>query len=192
MPNEIHGLEQQPRQVTKVPLTEDGKTTAQYRYPAPGSQGKVRMPEEDVGTMYEDPYVVSHYTRDTARRNEDPAFPNPDHERMRLALLPEDDPSVKEAKERLEEGAMSSPGNKGMFATGKSDFDPSGLRATMSASNEALQASLDANMPDHLPTPTWWENQDELVAWYKENNLPVPIGKVEFGTIPREGRIARW
>ena len=37
-----------------------------------------------------------------------------------------------------------------MFATGKSDFDPSGLRATMSTNWEATEASLDANMPDHV------------------------------------------
>ena len=93
-------------------------------------------------------------------------------------------PTVDDALEYFE--------TKGMFATGKSDFDPKGLRATMSASHEALNESLDANMPDHLPYPDWWTKQDEIVAWYEERGLPVPIGGTGWGLVPREGRIARW
>jgi hypothetical protein len=192
MPNDIHGLGQQPIPEQEVPITEDGKVTAKFRYPSPGSQPKVRQPKEEAGTMHEDPFVISHYTRDTTHRYSDPAYPNAAVEEIKLALLPEDDPRVEEAKKKFEEGPLSSPGNKGMFATGKSDFDPTGLRATMSANHEALEKSLDENMPDHLPTPTWWENQEELAAWYIEKNLPVPLGNPQFGTVPREGRIARW
>lgn len=191
-PNDIHGLEQMPRPNTKVPLTEDGKETAMFRYPSPGSQAFRRVPDEDKGTLYEDPYYVSYAPRDTARRYEDPAFPNPDLEQMKLELLPEDDEKVQEMKAKFEEGPRSSPGNKGMFATGKSDFDPSGLRATMSSSNESLEASLDANMPDHLPMPSWWDKQSEIVEWYEKNDLPVPLGGTGFGTVKREARIARW
>lgn len=192
MPDDIHNLEQQPYPNTKVPITEDGSVTASFRHPSPGSQPKVRIPDEDAGTTHEDPFVNTYYTRDTMHRYSDPAFPNPEVEAMKLALLPEDDPMVKERLEKFEEGPSSSPGNKGMFATGKSDFDPSGLRATMSANHDSLEKSLDANMPDHLPLPTWWKEQEEEVAWYEEQNLPVPIGKFEFGTVAREGRIARW
>ena len=113
-------------------------------------------------------------------------------EQLKLDMLPQDDPRVQAAREVLEEGPKSSPGNKGMFATGKSDFDPKGLRATMSASHEALNESLDANMPDHLPYPDWWKEQEEVVDWHKERGLPIPIGKTGYGTVPREGRIARW
>jgi len=188
-PDDIHGLEQAPRQVTKVPLTDDGSKTAQFRYPAPGSQPKARIPSLDKG---EDPFDIAYYPRDTARRHRDPAFPNPALEEIKLALLPQDASEVKDEVEKFNEGAKSSPGNKGRFATGPSDFDPSGLRATMSANHEALNASLDANEPDHLPMPTWWNNQEEAVAWYKERNLPVPMGQTGFATVPREGRIARW
>ena len=194
MPDDPHSLEQAPKPETKIHLTDDKEAgpTAQFRYPSPGSQPPVDMPSEDKGTIYDDPYVTSHYTRDTARRNLDPAFPNPEIERLKLELLPQDDPRVQEAKAIFEEGPKSSPGNKGMFATGKSDFDPKGLRATMSASHEALNESLDANMPDHLPYPDWWTKQDEIVAWHEERGLPVPIGGTGWGLVPREGRIARW
>lgn len=191
-PDDIHNLNQIPNPSTKVPLTEDGKVTAQFRYPSPGSQDPVRIPSEEPGSRYDDPYVTSHFTRDTARRELDPAFPHPELERMKLELLPQDDPRVIEAKEKLDEGPGSSPGNKGMFATGKSDFDPEGLRATMSANHEALNAALDAEMPDHLPTPTWVAKQDEIIAWHEERDLPVPFGGNEHMIVPREGRIARW
>jgi hypothetical protein len=190
-PDDIHNLEQIPKPNTKVPITDDGKT-AMFRYPSPGSQEGGRQPEEDVGSLYEDPYKVAYYPRDTARRYQDSAFPNRELEEMKLALLPEDDEDVIAAKEKFEEGPKSSPGNKGRFATGPSDFDPSGLRATMSTSNEAVQKSLDAHMPNHLPTPDWWKKQEEIVAWHEENDLPMPIGGTGYGTIPREGRIARW
>lgn len=191
-PDDKYGLHQIPRANFKVPTTDDGKETASFRYPSPGSQDPVRVPDEDEGTRYADPYVTSHFTRDTARRYADPAFPEPELERIKLELLPQDDPRVIEAKERYAEGPKSSPGNKGMFATGKSDFDPEGLRATMSANHEALQKSLDDNMPNHLPTPDWWHKQEEIVAWYEERDLPVPCGGTGWGTVPREGRIARW
>jgi len=40
--------------------------------------------------------------------------------------------------------------------------------------------------------PEWWDKQDKIVAWYKERDLPVPLGATGFGTVPKEGRIARW
>jgi len=188
-PTDIHNLEQVPRPNTKVPLTDDGTQSAMFRYPSPGSQVNPNVPKLDPE---KDPFDVAYYKRDTARRYNDPAFPNPDVEAFKLALLPDDDVNVNEEKEKFALGAESSPGNKGTFATGKSDFDPTGLRASMSANHESLQASLDANEPDHLPMPSWWEEQEELAAWYEENNLPVPMGNPGFGQIPREGRIARW
>lgn len=191
-PDDIHNLEQIPNPSTKVPLTEDGSQTAMFRYPSPGSQSNGRQPVADVGSVEEDPYNIAYYPRDTRRRYQDPAFPNQEQEEIKLALLPQDDEAVKEAQEKLEGGPMSSPGNKGRFATGPSDFDPSGLRASMSTSHEAVQKSLDDNMPNHLPMPDWWNKQEEIVAWYKENDLPMPLGGTGWGTIPREGRIARW
>lgn len=191
-PNDIHRGEQVPRPATQVPINKDGSIKAQFRYPSPGSQEGGRQPTEDKGTIYEDPYFVSYYPRDTKRRYQDPAFPNKELERLKLELLPQDDEKVQEALAKFQEGPRSSPGNKGMFATGKSDFDPTGLRATMSTNHAALEKSLNAFMPNHLPTPDWWNKQEEIVAWYKQNDLPVPLGSTGYGTVPRRGRIARW
>lgn len=202
-PQDRYNLEQIPKGSDDyaVPLTdkEDGPK-ANFRTPSPGSMvredGSYKtniQPEADVGDLYEDPYFVAYYPRDTKRRDADPAFPNPEQEAMKLELLPQDDVNVQAAKAEFEEGPKSSPGNKGMFATGKSTFDTTGgLRAAMSTNHETVQASLDSFMPDHLPEPIWWKNQNEIAAWADEQGLPAPIGGTGFGTVPREGRIARW
>lgn len=189
-PDDKNDLLQQPYPATKIPTTDDGSHMASVRYPSPGSQDPVRIPTLEEG---EDPYFTAHYVRDTTRRYLDPAFPNPELEQLKIDLLPQDDSRVEEAKAKLDEGPKSSPGNKGRFATGVSDFDTTGgMRATMSTNHEAVNASLDSYMPDHLPYPDWWDKQDEIVQWYKERGLPVPLGSVGYGRIPTHGRVARW
>merc|ERR1719410_738870 len=163
-PDDTLNLHQVPTPVTKIPISKDGKETAMFRHPSPGSQDAVNIPTHtDIG---EDPYNIAYYTKDTSRRyTGDPANLHPDVEAAKLeflkASMDPDDPRLKKAQAVLEQGPGSSPGNKGMFATGKSDFDHTGLRATMSANHEALNKSLDENMPDHLPTPDWFDRQDE-------------------------------
>uniref|UniRef100_A0A7S2HZB5 Uncharacterized protein n=1 Tax=Helicotheca tamesis TaxID=374047 RepID=A0A7S2HZB5_9STRA len=194
-PDDPMDLEQIPRPNTAFKHSkEDPDATITFRSPSPGSQTAVRMPSYNVGAGPEgnDPYNVSHYTRDTTNRDEDPALRSPELEALKLAMLPPDDERVIEAKAALAEGPGSSPGNKGRFATGQTNYDPEGLRATMSTNHEALTKSLDANMPDHLPEPDWVERGDEIVQWYKERDLPVPMGGTGWGTIPTKGRIARW
>lgn len=112
---------------------------------------ELRATDPSFGNSADDPYNVAYYKRDTGRRlTSDPAAMHRDIEQIKLELLPQDDPRVKEAMEEFEKGPGSSPGNKGVFATGKSDYDPSGLRATMSTNWEATEKSLDENMPDHV------------------------------------------
>lgn len=192
-PDDINNFEQMPKPNVKHPITEDGKTHM-FRHVSPGSQPPVNIPDADVGTLRDDPFQVTYYPTDTRRRFNDPANPNPELERIKVEMMggDENDPRVQAALKKLEEGTGSSPGNKGMFATGKSDYDPSGLRATMSASHEAMNAELDRNSPNHLPTPCWVDKQDEIIAWYEERNLPIPPGGVGASFIPTEGRIARW
>lgn len=196
-PDDYTNFEQQPRPNTKLGISErDPTLTHQFRHPSPGSQPPVEQPVVDptFGNAADDPYDSTYYKRDTGRRDtSDPAAMNREVERVRLGLLPQDDPRVKEALEEFDAGPGSSPGNKGVFATGPSDFDKTGgLRASMSTNFETLEASLDANMPDHLPTPVWMAKQDEIVAWYEERDLPVPIGGTGFGTVPTYARVARW
>jgi hypothetical protein len=192
-PDDIHDLNAAPNPSTKVPINKEGTEFRQFRYPSPGSEPPVRMPTQEPGTPTEDPYNISYYTRDTGRRGLDPSNEMPELKAVKLELLDQDDqnPDVRELKEQLA-APQSSPGNQGRFATGPTDFDPTGLRATMSTNHAALEASLDANMPDHLPYPVWYDRQEEVVAWYKERDLPVPFGEIGFGQVPKKDRVAKW
>jgi hypothetical protein len=191
-PDDIHDMHGVPNPSTKVPLSEkDPSLYRQFRNPSPGSeQGTIRIPMADEGTPGDDPYNVTYYTRDTSRRYVDRAYPHQEIQKIKLELMDPNNPEVQEMREQLQ--PQSSPGNKGRFATGPTDFDPTGLRATMSANHAALEESLDANMPDHLPYPEWYKRQEEVVAWYKERDLPVPMGATGFGTVPYERRVAKW
>eukprot|EP00956_Cyclotella_meneghiniana_P027155 scaffold60399_cov70-Cyclotella_meneghiniana.AAC.1 len=187
-PDSYTNFEQMPRPVHKLPISEsDPNMTHQFRQPSPGSQPAVQLDREQdpsFGNAADDPYNVAYYKRDTGRRyTSDPAAKHRDIEEIKLSLLPSDDPRVQQAKEELAAGPGSSGGNSGVFATGKSNYDPTGLRASMSTSWKATEESLDANMPDHLPTPVWAssvEKENELLRWYEERDLPVPIGGVGF------------
>jgi hypothetical protein len=187
---DIHNLEGIPNPSTKIPITKDGKVTVQFRYPSPGNRKPVQIPSAD--DMDTDPYFVAHYVRDTRRRGVDPASPHPELESARAALLPSDNPNVEELKAKLAAGPGSSPGNKGVFATGKTDYDPTGLRATMSTSWAATNASLDKYEPNHLPKPIWADRQQEIIAKWEARGLPVPPGEFQFGTVPLRRRVARW
>jgi len=181
-----------PNQSKKIPISRTDPTiTAQYRYPSPGSQPAVNIPELDDN---EDPYDSGYFKRDTRRRYNFSELQNPDNEKLKLEYMDPNDPAVQEAKEELENARpVSSPGNKGRFATGPSDFDSTGLRATMSVTWDETEKSLDTFMPDHLPTPTWVGKEDEIKQWYDERDLPLPFGAPYEGLIvPRERRIATW
>lgn len=188
LPDDIHDLHQSPNPSTKVPISDkDPALFHQFRNPSPGSQGPVNIPTIELN---KDPYDNSFYKTDTTRRFLDPANYFKPVKKARLELMDPNSPDVQEMKEKLK--PESSPGNKGVFATGPSSFDPTGLRATMSANHEALEKSLDENMPNHLPTPVWMKNYEEFASWYIERDLPVPLGATGFRTVPYEKRVARW
>lgn len=191
MPDDIYDLQQSPKPNQKIPISKiDPTITAQFRYPSPGSQKLPVMPEFDET---EDPYDTAYYKRDTRRRYLSSELGDAALEKAKLQLMDKNDPAVQAELAKVEEGPASSPGNKGVFATGPSDFDPTGLRATMSANWTELEKSLDANMPDHLPTPIWMGQEESIIAWYQERDLPVPIGGVYAPLkVPRNRRVARW
>ncbi|CAB9522145.1 expressed unknown protein [Seminavis robusta] len=181
-----------PNQSKKVPISKtDPSITAQYRYPSPGSQPAVRIPD-----MYddEDPYDSGYFKRDTRRRYNFSELKNPETEKLKLEYMDQNDPTVQEAKEELMNAKpASSPGNQGRFATGPTKFDPTGLRATMSVTWEETEKSLDTFMPDHLPTPTWVGKEDEVAKWYEDRDLPVPFGAPYEGLkVPVERRVVVW
>jgi hypothetical protein len=191
MPDAIYDLWQSPKPSEKIRISKTDPTmTHMYRFPAPGSQKPSVQPEFEAG---EDPYDTNYYKRDTRRRYEYSELRNPDNELMKLGLMDEDDPLVQEELAKVRAGPKSSPGNKGRFATGPTDFDPSGLRSTMSANWPALQKSLDSHMPDHLPTPVWVGHEPEIIEWYESRDLPVPVGGYYMPLkTPVARRIARW
>lgn len=189
MPDDIYDLQQSPKLSQKIPISKTDPTiTAMYRHPSPGSQTPVRQPEFDDN---EDPYDTGYFKRDTRRRFLSSELGNPAVEKAKLQLMNPSGPAVEEEMAKVEAGPLSSPGNQGRFATGPTDFDPSGLRATMSVTWTELEKSLDSHMPDHLPAPTWEKNEKEILAWYKERDLPVPVGGFTL-KVPRERRVAYW
>ena len=168
----------------------DPKIKFAYRWPSPGSQGPVKQPTMDDD---EDPFDSGYYKRDTRRRYDSVEYGNPQVERMKLMMMDQNDPAVKEELERLERGPESSPGNGGVFATGPTDFDPTGLRASMSANWKAYNESLDKHMPNHLPTPVWHGKEEEYAKHYVDRGIPVPFGGFYEPLVhPTERRIATW
>ena len=148
LPNDPMNLQQMPFANHKFPISPDGEE-ASFREVSPGSQPPVDIPTRPLD---DDPYDSGYFKKDTRRRYIDPEFPHRDIEALKLEMQDPNDPDVIAAKEKLAEGPKSSPGNKGVFPTGPSDFDPSGLRANMSVTDAALQAELDKHMPDHVST----------------------------------------
>jgi len=198
MPDDDYDLSQVPFPANKeVQISRTDPTmTAAYRYPSPGSQPAVNIPRLMEG---EDPYDSGHFKRDTRRRYQfsELAYQDPKVSELQLQLMKsphdkDDDPEIEEQIGQVSAGPESSPGNKGRFATGPTDFDPSGLRASMSVTWEAANIELDKHMPDHLPTPIHmkkigWEK------WYEERDLPIPMGDYyEDLKVPTHKRIARW
>ena len=110
MEDDIYDLNT-PNQSYKIPISRtDPSITHQYRYPAPGSQPAVRIPdmEED-----EDPYDSGYFKRDTRRRYQFSELQNPENEKLKLEYMDPKDPAVVEAKEELKKARpASSPGNK--------------------------------------------------------------------------------
>lgn len=199
MPDDIYDLNQAPFPANKkIPISKTDPTiTHSFRYPSPGSQPAVNVPR-----LYddEDPYDSAHFKRDTRRRYEfsELGYQDPDVNKLQLELMKgpneeEDDPEIAEQLEKLGAGPESSPGNQGRFATGPTDFDPTGLRASMSVTWEEANKELDKHMPDHLPYPTHVGKEDEWTKWYVERDLPVPMGDYyEDLKVPRHLRVARW
>lgn len=191
MPDDIYDLQQNPKPNQKIRISAtDPSITAMYRTPSPGSQEPAVLPEFDAA---EDPYDSGYFKRDTRRRYLSSEMGNRATELAKLRLMDASDPAVRDEIKAVEAGPTSSPGNQGRFATGPSDFDPTGLRATMSVTWAKLEESLDSHMPDHLPTPIWAGHEDEIIAWHEARNLPVPVGGYyQALKVPVERRVARW
>lgn len=190
--DDVHDLHGIPNPSTKIDIGNGEKVM--FRYPSPGSQDPVRMPDMEEGG---DPYNIAYYPRDTRRT------PNAVVTGVRDDYVPKMGETLLSAEE-MEKGVAalkvveeSSPGNKGMFATGKSEFDPSGLRAAMQTSHAAVEANMKKLMPTgspgHLPTYEWEKRESEIIEWYESRGLPVPLGgRMELLDVPTVRRVAQW
>jgi hypothetical protein len=148
MPNDPNDLQQTPFATHKTPFSNDGQE-AGYREVSPGSQEPVDIPLHELD---DDPYDSGYFKKDTRRRYIDPEFAHFDIEKLKLDVQDPNDPEVQEAKSKLAAGPSSAPGNKNNFATGHSDYDPSGLRSVMAVTHAETQKELDRHMPDHVST----------------------------------------
>jgi hypothetical protein len=231
-PTDIHNLSGAPESAR---LTMPGVPSIQgYRYPAPGSQPAVNIPQSDEGT---DPYNTNYYSRDTRRnlKREEITFIGCDNTREEIEEYISARGGVvetwKETKEealeicakmdpseatmylaKYEGGAVTrarvmfpedikarefakrpgSPGNKGVFATGKSDFDPSGLRTAMQTNWAAMNASLEAHRPTQLVRSEWEKRQPEIIEDLKAKGLPMQAGSPMPWSVPERSRVASW
>mmetsp|Transcript_41069 Transcript_41069/g.63229 ORF Transcript_41069/g.63229 Transcript_41069/m.63229 type:complete len:283 (+) Transcript_41069:77-925(+) len=188
MPSDPNDMQQVPFADRKTVVSEDGKTAAAIREVSPGSQPAVDIPLHELD---DDPYDSKYFSKDTRRRFVDPEFPHPDIEQIKLDMQDPDDPEVQEAKKKLAAGPPSSPGNGLRFATGPSDFDPTGLRAVMAVTHAEIEKEMENHMPNHLPEPVWRKNEEELFNWYKERDLPLPMGGT-WNYASKSRRVARW
>ena len=70
---------------------------------------------------------------------------------------------------------VGSPGNKNPAVLA---YDPSGLRSSMSATWSAMDkaVALRAN-PNHLPTPSWWNDLAEIEADCERKGIPYVAGR---------------
>jgi hypothetical protein len=148
MPNDPNDLAQTPTPAFKTPFANDGSEVG-YREVSPGEQGPVAVP---LHALDDDPYDSGYFKKDTRRRYVDPEFAHFDVEKLKLDMQDPNDPEVQEAKAKLAAGPSSAPGNKNRFATGPSDYDPSGLRSVMAVTHAETQKELDKHMPDHVST----------------------------------------
>ncbi len=58
------------------------------------------------------------------------------------------------------------------------EYDPTGLRATPTATWKALDEAVQKNaLPNHLPQPEWWDHYEEIAKERERKGLPVAFGR---------------
>ena len=131
-----------------------------FRYPAPGSQPLPAIPvrENEDGV-----YNTQHYSRDPSNLplTDTTTFNSSAKSPVTLA------PKVKH---------IGSPGTFKNPAV--ATYDPTGLRATMSATWGALEKAAITNAaPNHLPAPSWLKDVEEISAECDRKGIPQALGK---------------
>jgi len=230
--NDVHNMEGAP---SSAHLTMPGVPSIKgYRYPAPGSQPAVNIPQSDEGS---DPYNTNYYSRDTRRNQKRPKYTTlggdntPSEVQAYLAsrgavveswvetkeeavaiaarlgeaegskylakyegkettkarvMFPEDIQAREDAKN------PGSPGNKGVFATGLSEFDPSGLRTAMQTNWAAMDLELEKHRPTQLVHAEWEHRAAAVMEDLQAKGLPPQAGSPVAWDVPEKSRVASW
>lgn len=129
-----------------------------YRYPAPGSR-----PEAHIPTKSDDEFF------DTKKYSHDPRnVKTTDHTYINMKepfLIDENALERKGSQNRKENPAVMS-------------YDPTGLRATVTATWAALDAAIEKNaVPDHLPHPEWEKDAEKIANECIRKGIPIRIGR---------------
>mmetsp|Transcript_21133 Transcript_21133/g.84242 ORF Transcript_21133/g.84242 Transcript_21133/m.84242 type:complete len:207 (-) Transcript_21133:448-1068(-) len=154
-----------------------------YRYPAPGSRPPPRIPRVESP---DDVFDIKYYSRDTVRQ------PRKRYVLANKAYLSEEQKKKAvaidaEPPKQLNWGSTGKFGNPAV-----KEYDPTGLRSSMTATYEALEASLEKHQPDHLPTPVWWDEYDEICAKHEAQGRPIPLGRPTQWIKPAGLKKASW
>eukprot|EP00634_Sargassococcus_sp_CCMP2135_P004058 CAMPEP_0198648208 /NCGR_PEP_ID=MMETSP1467-20131203/3314_1 /TAXON_ID=1462469 /ORGANISM="unid. sp., Strain CCMP2135" /LENGTH=204 /DNA_ID=CAMNT_0044383909 /DNA_START=81 /DNA_END=695 /DNA_ORIENTATION=- len=152
-----------------------------YRYPAPGSRPPARIPRVD---NTDDVFDIKFLGKDTRRAPRNHIiFTNKkclDSEEIKAI-------TTKAESVKLDWGSSGKFGNPAV-----KEYDPTGLRSSMTATHEALAKSLEEHKPTQLVHYEWWDEQDAIIADAKAKGIPPPPGKPPAWKYPKERYQASW
>ncbi|CAM9358617.1 unnamed protein product [Ectocarpus sp. 8 AP-2014] len=160
------------------------KAKNEYRTPAPNSQPQANVPVSDNPDLQ---YDIGYFKRDTRRA------PRQIHSYVAPSIRMLADERVKAleliSNELGPEDPAPSQGNKNPAVL---KYDPTGLRSTMSATNEAWAESVKEHMPTHNVKPWWWHSDVDHVAEAQAKGLPPPPGRRMDWEAPKSSKVASW
>jgi len=111
-------------------------------------------------------YDTKYYTRDVTRAPQ-----------LKFSFTPGETPNA-----LLEAGEFPKPEKLEGSSPGRvipvvASYDPTGLRVAITATQAALDASIEKHRPTHLPRYEWEDYADEIVADYTSKGLPPVMGR---------------
>lgn len=212
-------MEQMPSPSVKLPISKDGEEAA-FRQVSPGSQGFVDIPKDDLEAdpydtgyfkrdtrrRYIDPEFPHPEIEELKLAMQDPNDPEVQEAKKKLAAGPGSSPG-NGGNFPTGPSDFSPDGLRAVMSVTQAAIDAE-LDKHMPdhVSNTDLQlpfadvmvqrAKTNHSSPfslrfTQLPEPIWTKEEEELIQWYKENDLPVPIGG-NWNFISKHRRVARW
>ena len=149
-----------------------------FRYPSPGSQGPVNIPQ----VVSDDSIFDTKYlSRDTRRYPREIISWTPGYKLPVESTFPDAEPGGK---------ALGAPGTFGNPAVKK--YDETGLRSAMTATNPELEKSLLAHMPIHNVHYEYDGIGNQIVEACDKKGIPIPPGRRTPIAVPKRARMARW